>query len=126
MRRDLLEGRSGGWGGNETFCCPRFLSLPRPLMAERSAGAAGRWSGRAAQRGVRAAGGCAGSAVRGCAGCALERPRARCWCARGRVFNLLKLCRNVMLGVSRRSLLVRVSWLSMQSEMQMSFCQAVS
>lgn len=57
-------------GGNETFCCPRFLSLPRPLMAERSAGAAGRWSGRGTQRGVRAAGGCAGSAVRCRAGCA--------------------------------------------------------
>lgn len=65
-------------------------------------------------------------AVRGCARCALEGPRGRCWCARGRVFNLLKLCRNVILGVSRRSLLVRDSWLSMQSEMQMSFCQAVS
>lgn len=45
--RGKERGREGG--GGETFCRPRFLSLPRPLFAERSAG------GRpAAPRGCRA------------------------------------------------------------------------
>lgn len=109
--RGKERGREGG-GGVKLFVAPVFCRSHVPssqsavlAAAPRRPAAVGRWSGRAAPRGVRAAGWCSGSAAAGpCgagAGRAREGPRAPCWCARGRVFNLFKLCRNVIFGVSR-------------------------